>query len=125
MNVPIRIRNSPTNPLSPGRPIELIITTRKTAARTGTDFCRPLQLGDLPGVAALVDHPDQEEEGAGGQPVVDHLEHPAGDALGREGEDAEHDEAQVGDRRVGDQPLEVLLHGGHDGAVGDADDGER
>ena len=36
MNVPSSTRNSPTNPLSPGRPIELIITRTKTAARTGS-----------------------------------------------------------------------------------------
>ena len=65
------------------------------------------ELGDLAGVAALVDHADEEEQGAGGQAVVDHLEHAALEALGGEGERAEHDEAQVGHRRVGDEPLQV------------------
>ena len=38
----MRMRNSPANPLRPGTPIELSITTVKTAARIGADFCKPL-----------------------------------------------------------------------------------
>ena len=34
------------------------------------------------------------------------------------GEGAEHDEAEVRDRRVGDEPLQVLLHRRRDGPVG-------
>ena len=83
-----------------------------------------LEGGDLPGVAAVVDHPDEEEERAGGDAVVHHLQHAALDALRGEGEGAEHDEAEVGDRRVGDEALQVLLHGGDDGAVEDADHAE-
>ena len=85
------------------------------------DLLEAAELGDLPGVAALVDHPDEEEQGAGREAVVDHLQDRALQALGREGEGAEHDEAEVGHRRVGDQPLEVLLHRGHDRGVDDAD----
>ena len=123
-NEPSRMRNSPTKPLSPGRPIDDSITTVNTAARIGAAFCRPVQLGDLAGVAALVDHADEEEQGAGRDAVVDHLEHAALEALGGEGEGAEDDEAEVGHRRVGDEPLQVLLHGGDDGAVDDADHAE-
>src|SRR5262249_35268640 len=43
-------------------------------------------------VPALVDDADEEEERAGGQPVADHREDAALDALGREGEDAHHRE---------------------------------
>ena len=57
--------------------------------------------------------------------MVDHLQHPAGDRLRRQGERAEDDEAEVGDRRVGDEAFEVALHRRHDRPVGDADDGER
>ena len=39
------------------------------------------QLGDFAGVATLVDHPDEEEQGAGGEAVVDHLEQPALESL--------------------------------------------
>ena len=124
MNVPTRTRNSPTNPLSPGRPTALITTARKTAARIGADFWRPPSSADLGGAPPLPDHADEEEQGAGGQAVVDHLEHAAGDPLGAEGEEAEHDEGHVDDRRVGDQPLEVLLHDRDDGAVDDADRGQ-
>ena len=80
-NVPMRTRNSPTKPLSPGRPIDESITTMKTPAKTGADLLDAAELGDLAGVAALVDHADEEEEGAGGQAVVDHLEHAALQAL--------------------------------------------
>jgi hypothetical protein len=37
----MRMRYSPMNPLSPGRPIEESITTVNTAARTGATFCSP------------------------------------------------------------------------------------
>ena len=56
--------------------------------------------------------------------MVHHLHHAALDALGGEGEGAEHDEAEVGDRRVGDEPLQVALHRGDDRAVEDADHAE-
>ena len=74
MKVPTRMRNSPTKPLSPGSPIEDSITTVNTPASRGAGFCSPPQLGDLAGVAPLVDHPDQEEQGAGREAVVDHLQ---------------------------------------------------
>ena len=66
---------------------------------------QPAQLGDLAGVAALVDHPHQQEQRPGGHAVVHHLQHAAGEALGVERERADHDEAEVGHRRVGHQAL--------------------
>ncbi len=123
--VPSRTRNSPTKPFSPGRPMEDSITTVKMPANTGATFCDALQLGDLVGVAAVVEEAEQDEQGTGDDAVVDHLEHGALDALGVEGEQAQDREAHVGDRRVGDQPLQVLLHGGDDAAVDDADGPER
>jgi hypothetical protein len=56
------------------------------------------EVGDHPGVPPLVDHADEEEEGPGREAVIHHLEHAAGHALDIEGEDAEHHEAEVGDR---------------------------
>ncbi len=53
--------------------------------------------------------------------MVDHLQHAALQALLGQAEDADDDEAEVGDRRVRHQPLEVLLHGGHQGPVDDPD----
>jgi len=46
-------------------------------------------------VAPLVDDPDDEEERPGGDAVVDHLEDGALDPLQVEGEQPQHDEAQV------------------------------
>ncbi len=82
------------------------------------------QRGDLPGLAPLVDPPDQDEQGGDDEAVVDHLEHPAGQPLAVEGEGAEHDEADLGQRRVGQQALQVALGAGHDGPVQDADHGQ-
>ena len=120
-NVPSSTRNSPTKPLRPGRPIDDSITSVNSAGEDRRHLLQALELGDLVGVAALVDEADQEEQGAGDDAVVDHLQHAALEALGGEGEQAEDDEAEVRDRRVGDQPLQVLLHRGDDGAVDDAD----
>jgi len=41
--------------------------------------------------------------------VVDHVERRPGHALRGESEDADRDEAEVRDGRVGEQPLEVAL----------------
>ena len=38
---PMRVRNSPTNPLSPGRPIDDNMTTMKTPAKIGAGFWSP------------------------------------------------------------------------------------
>ncbi len=72
-------------------------------------------------MASLVKDADQQEEGAGAQAVVDHLQHGAADGLGGQGEDAEHDEAHVGHAGVGHQALDVLLGQRHQRAVDDAD----
>ena len=71
-------------------------------------------LRDLEGVAPVVEDPDEKEEGAGGEAVADHGEHPTLDADRGESERAEHHEPEVGDRGPGDQPLQVI-------AVVDAD----
>jgi len=57
--------------------------------------------------------------------VVDHLEQRSLPGHDVEGEEAEHHEAQVGDRGVGHQLLHVDLHPGDEGAVEDADHRER
>ena len=38
---PTRIRNSPTKPLSPGRPMDEKVTIRKSTESAGTTFQRP------------------------------------------------------------------------------------
>ena len=76
-------------------------------------------------VAPLVDHADQEEQRAGRDAVVDHDHQRALHALHGQREDAEHHEAEVADRRVGDELLEVRLHERHERAVDDADHREH
>jgi len=41
LNAPSRIRNSPTNPLSPGSPIDESVMTRNAATRCGITFFNP------------------------------------------------------------------------------------
>ena len=82
------------------------------------------QLRDLAGVTTLVDPADEEEQRTGRDAVVDHDQHAALEPLRGEREHAEHDETEVGDRGVGDEALQVLLHRCADGAVDDADDSE-
>ncbi len=77
---------------------------------------------DLARMPPVVDHADEEEEGAGREAVVHHLYDPALQALGSEGEDAENDEAEVTDGRVRHKSFQVRLHGRHDRAVDDPDD---
>ena len=64
------------------------MATVKTPAITGADDCRPCSAGDLPGLAALVDPADQDEQGGDDQAVVDHLEDATGEPLAVEGERA-------------------------------------
>ena len=73
-NDPTSTRNSPTNPLSPGRPIDDSITSVNTAGEDRRHLLQAPQRGDLAGVAALGDHADQQEQRAGRQAVVDVLQ---------------------------------------------------
>ncbi len=75
-------------------------------------------------MAAFVEHAHQQEQGAGAEAVVDHLQDAARYPLGVQGEDAQHHEAQVADAGVGHQALDVSLAQGHQRAVDDADDGQ-
>jgi len=72
---PLRMENSPTNPLRPGMPMELSAVKKKTMVRTGMARIRPPYSGDFAGMAPLIDHADDQEEHAGGDAVVDLLEH--------------------------------------------------
>ncbi len=86
---------------------------------------QPAELGDLPRVPAVVQHADQEEERAGREPVADHGEDAALEALGREGEDPQRGEPEVRDRRVGHESLQVGLNRRDDRSVHDADHREH
>ena len=57
--------------------------------------------------------------------MVDHVEHRARERLRGEGEDPQRDEAEVGDRGVGDEPLHVLLPDREQRPVQDADHREH
>ena len=76
-------------------------------------------------MVAVVDHADEQEQPAGRQAVVDHLQHAAGDARRVQREQAQHAEAQVGHAAVGDQLLDVALRQRTERAVNDAADRER
>src|SRR2546422_9807058 len=66
------------------------------------------EVAQPPRVITLVEHADQEEQGAGGQAVVNHLHQTARDAGLVEGKHAEHAKAQVADAAVGHQFLDVV-----------------
>ncbi len=124
-NAPSRMLNSPTKPFSPGSPADDSATTTNRKPKIGICFHKPAEVGQQAGVPPVVEHADQQEQGAGAQAVVDHLQGRAGDPLRVQREDAEHHEAQVRHRRVGDQRLDILLHQRHQRAVEDADERQR
>ena len=90
-------------------------------------------IGNLPAVHAVVHDADTQEQRAGYQAMGNHLHHAAGDAerdalrtaTVREycpgNEKAERHEAHVGDRRIGDQFLHVLLNQRDEADVDDGD----
>src|SRR5712692_7661028 len=80
--------------------------------------------GNFKGVAAVVKHADEQEQCARGDAVGQHLKDGALHGNILEGEDAEHDEAEVADAGVGDEFLEVGLNESDQRAVDDADDSE-
>ena len=67
---------------------------------------------------------DDEEQCPRGQAVVDHVQHGARAALGRQGERAEGDEAEVRDGRVGDEAFHVALAHREQRPIEDADHSE-
>ena len=76
-------------------------------------------------MAALVDHADHQEQPAGDDAVAHHLDDGALDADQIEADEPEHHVAEVADRRVGDDLLDVGLHPREAGAVDDAHDRQR
>jgi hypothetical protein len=82
-------------------------------------------VGDQLRTAAGDHEPGDQEQGTGGEPVVDHIEGGADLALAGHRENAQGDQPEVGHRGIGDQPFQVSLADGHDRAVQDPDHGER
>ena len=90
----------------------------------GGAHCPATHLGDFAIVRALVADTNEQEESAGDEAVVEHLQDCAVDSLLIEGEDAERHEAHVADGAIRNQFLEVGLHDRHERAVDDGDYGE-
>ena len=120
-NAPTRTRNSPTKPDSPGSPPEAKTKKPKIDGPDRHHRGDAAHLRDRPVVGPLVDHPDEQEQGARDQAVVDHLEDRPVHALLVEDEDPERDEAHVRHGAVRDELLQVGLDEGHDRAVDDRD----
>ena len=80
-------------------------------------FPQPAEFIKVARVAAFVDHADDQKQSACAQAVVDHLQDAALDALGIEGEQAEHHEPEVADGRIRHQLLDVFLPVRHRGTV--------
>ena len=74
---------------------------------------------------ALDQEPGDQEHQRGRDAVVDHVEDRAGAAGRAEHEDAQHDEAEVRERREADQAQDVVLADGDQRAVDDRDQREH
>ena len=67
----------------------------------------PAEEAELAGRGAPLDHPGDQEQARGDQCVVDDLQHGTVEAEAVVREEAEHDQARLGERRVHDDPAEV------------------
>ena len=76
-------------------------------------------------MTAVRQHAHHREQAARADAVGEHLVRRALQALHVHRRDAEHDEAHVAHRRIGDELLHVGLHHGDERAVDDGDDRER
>src|SRR5690348_7981016 len=70
------------------------------------------ELLDFESVAAVVEHANAEKKRAGGDSVIEHLVDRALNRDGIERENAEDHKAEVADRGVGHEALQIRLHGG-------------
>ena len=69
--------------------------------------------GDLAGVLTVIEHAHAEEERAGDHAMAEHLVERTLDALHIGGEDADGDDAHMGDRGIGDELFHVGLRECH------------
>ena len=60
--VPSRIRNSPTKPFSPGRPIEDSVTIKKERSVYRHTIRQAAEFVDQPRMTAVVNHADDQEQ---------------------------------------------------------------
>ena len=119
------MRNSPTKPLSMGRPMAAREVMTNMVTTQGSFAARPPYSYMLVGAVALVEQAHEHEERGAGEALVEDLVDAAVEAGDGEGEDAEDDDADVAEGGVGGEPLEVVLHQREQGAVDDADGAER
>src|SRR5690625_6310736 len=71
------------------------------------------KFSDLTGMAPVIDHANQKEQGSCGETVVDHLDDGPLHRHCIECKDTEHNKTEVTDRRVGNQLLYIFLNHGH------------
>src|SRR5882762_7165456 len=121
--VPSSTRNSPTNPLVAGSPMDDSETIVSTAASIGTTFAMPPNASIRRECRRSYSMPARKNSAPVEMPwlIITSSAH----APERERPDAEHHEAEVRDRRVGDQLLEVGLDHRHQAAVQNADQRQR
>ncbi len=96
--------------------------------RDGHRLDKAAHFSDVLGVDGVDDDAGAEEEPGLGQPVHQDEEKRPGDARGVHHAEAEEDVADLADRRISQDPFEVVLHGrraGRDEAGDDDDDGDR
>ena len=93
-------------------------------ADEGQRIKEPAELPEPGGVGALEDQTGHEEQGRQRQAEGDREHHATLQGQPIQGEDADDDQAGVGDHGKGQEPAQVLLHHGEQGGVKDADHGE-
>ena len=97
---------------------------RERRGDAGHHHAEAAHLEDLARVRLLVDQADQREEQAGHDAVREHLEHRSVQSRHCQRRRAEHHDAHVRDRRVGDDVLQVGLRHRAQRAVDDVDAGD-
>ena len=86
----------------------------------GKFLCKAAVLAHVVGAVALVEQAEQHEEGCASEALVQNLIDAAVQARNGEGEDAQSDEAELAQRGVGGELLQVVLHQRQQPAVDDA-----
>ena len=89
VKVPTNTRNSLTNALVPGSASAERPASKKAPAMQWRLAGHAAVVGDEPALAPRDEEADDEEQRAGRQPVIDHVEHSAGAGLAGEGEDSQ------------------------------------
>jgi len=90
-------------------------------AQQRSDAPQPAKISHQACVPPFIQHPYNEEQRAGGKPMIDHLQNGSLHALRCEGKCAQYNKTKVADGRIGNQPFYVLLPESHNRAIEDAD----